>query len=95
MYSNVSSIGAASGWMNASADNVANINTKLFRPTDTAIVEGENFSPKAVFSKNSLPGTDLAKEMTDQGIIDKTVGLNVSSIKTQDEMMKTVLDIKA
>ena len=101
MYSNISSINAHSTWMNASANNVANANTNKFTPTDTIINSGDNNSPKATLRNSSSAGTEnssgtnLAKEMTDQIVISDSTALNVSAIKTEDSMTKTLLDIKA
>ncbi|UCN01471.1 hypothetical protein LCX93_06020 [Sulfurimonas sp. SWIR-19] len=38
--------------------------------------------------------TDLAKEIPDQIIAQDATALNVTAIKTKDEMMGTLLDIK-
>ena len=100
MYSNISSINANSTWMNASANNVANINTNKFTPIDT-LIEGDNSgNPKATLRSSSSAGTDtssgtnLAKEMTDQMVIGDSTAFNASAIKTEDSMTKTLLDIK-
>jgi len=45
-------------------------------------------------AQNSIQ-TDLAKEMSDQIIIEKSVALNVETIKTADAMLGTLLDIKS
>ena len=39
--------------------------------------------------------TDLAKDMTNQIVAQDTTSVNVSAIKTQDEMLGSLLDIKA
>jgi len=39
--------------------------------------------------------TDLAKEIPDQMLIQKTVAANANVIKAQDEMLGSLLDIKA
>ena len=44
-------------------------------------------------SKNS--NTDLAKEMTNQIVASGGTEVNASAIKTQDEMLGSLLDIKA
>ncbi len=45
-------------------------------------------------AQNSIQ-TDLAKEMSDQIIIEKSVALNAETIKTADAMLGTLLDIKS
>ena len=44
-------------------------------------------------NKNS--NTDLAKEMTNQIVASSGTEVNASAIKTQDDMIGTLLDIKA
>ena len=39
--------------------------------------------------------TDLSKEMVTQMVVEDATALNVTAIKTQDEMFGTLLDIKA
>lgn len=39
--------------------------------------------------------TDLSKEMVTQMVVEDVTALNVTAIKTQDEMFGTLLDIKA
>lgn len=47
-------------------------------------------------NKNSQGSqTDLAKEMTNQIVAEDVAAVNVSAIKTQDEMLGSLLDIKA
>lgn len=98
MYlSNISSINAHGAWMNADANNVANINTSGFTPTDTVINEGKKDNPTATFRKSdsvgseNMSGTNLAKELTDQVVIKDATGFNASAIRTQNEMVKTIL----
>ncbi|ACM92427.1 flagellar hook FlgE [Nautilia profundicola AmH] len=76
--------------MDINANNVANVNTKDFKATDAHIVD------KLEISANiSDAGTNLTKELTDQIVIEKGFKAQVPAIKTQDEMTKTLLDIKA
>lgn len=98
--SNVSSIQSHTAYMNANANNVANINTDGFVPTDTTLNASEGGGVTASFSQASSNGsqasqTDLSKEMTDQVVIEKAVAANVTAIRTQDEMFGSLLDIKA
>lgn len=96
---NVSSIAAHQSWMNNNANNVANVNSDRFLPTDTRIKGDENsIAAKGVknedtFSQNSQ--TDLSKELSDQISIEKAVAFNVAAAKTQDEMLGSLLDTKA
>lgn len=97
--SNVSSIQSHQTWMNNNANNVANVNTDRFVPNSTVIQDTSNGSTQAISQKatdngSQMSQTDLAKEMTDQIMIQKGVEANVQSIRTQDEMLGSLLDIK-
>lgn len=96
---NISSIQAHQSMMNSSANNVANVNTSRFVPTDTRVVGGET-SPRAQSIKADDIGlkmsqTDIAKEITTQIVAQDATAVNVNAIKTQDEMLGSLLDIKA
>lgn len=96
---NVSSIQAHQTMLNTSANNIANVNTDGFKPSDTRITEGKE-SVRAYNTKSDDNGsvksqTDLAKEIPDQIIAQESTSANVSVIKTQDEMFGSLLDIKA
>ena len=96
---NVSSLQANQVFMNANANNIANVNSDGFIPTDTRMVD-EKTSVRAQTrladdTGSSKSQTDLVKELPDQVIISGVEKANVSAIKTQDEMFGTLLDIKA
>ena len=96
---NISSIQSHQTMMNANANNVANVNTGGFVPTDTRMSD----SGGSVVANNRLADdngskrsqTDLSKELTDQIVVEDATSVNVTAIKTQDEMLGTLLDIKA
>jgi flagellar hook protein FlgE len=96
---NISSVYAHQTMMGNSANNVANINTNGFKPTDTKVVGGEDSlkasSRKADDTGSKMSQTDIAKEMSDQIVAQDVTALNVTAIKTQDEMLGSLLDIKA
>lgn len=99
IQNNVSSIYAHQTMLNSSAHNVANVNTEGFRPSGT-IINDNSGSVKASLreadSTNSLKSqTDLAKELPDQIIAQDATSVNLSAIKTQDEMIGTLIDLKA
>ncbi|MDD2790522.1 MAG: flagellar basal body protein [Sulfurimonas sp.] len=97
--SNISSMQAHQTMMNASASNIANANTDGYIPKDTKISEAGN-GVKADVRMSSDTGsaksqTDLAKEITDQIVASKGSAANVTAIKAQDDIMGSMLDIKA
>ncbi len=97
--SNISSINSHQTMMNTSANNLANVSTDGFRPSDTKISSSADSTTANTRlsddtgSKKSQ--TDVAKELTDQIIAQDATAVNVSAIKTQDEMIGSLLDIKA
>lgn len=97
--SNISSIQSHQTMMNVSANNVANSNTDGFVPSSVVMSEsGNSVSANVrVSGAGSSPKsqTDLTKEIPDQIVAEKVTSVNVSAIRTQDEMFGSLLDIKA
>ncbi len=94
---NVSSLIAHQDFANANANNIANVNTDGFVPTQTKLSDSGG-SVQANFSKaddngSSLSQTDLTKELTDQVIIQNGHEVQGVAIRTQDEMLGSLLDI--
>jgi flagellar hook protein FlgE len=87
---NVNSLLAHQTLMDINANNVANVNTEDFKATDAKIVDKLEISASL-----SDTGTNLTKELTDQIVIEDGFKAQIPAIKTQDEMTKTLLDIKA
>jgi len=97
---NISSIQSHQTMMNTNANNIANVNTDGFVPNDTRMSSGAGNSVVANNKQADDNGsirsqTDLTKEIPDQIIAQDAVGVNVASIKTQDQMLGTLLDMKA
>ena len=96
---NIASISSHQALLNTGANNIANVNTDGFVPKDTKISNtagsvGTN-TRTANDNGSARSQTDLAKELTDQIIAQDGTGFNVQAIKTQDEMLGSLLDIKA
>ncbi|NPA88288.1 MAG: hypothetical protein GXO01_06220 [Epsilonproteobacteria bacterium] len=87
---NVNSLIAHQTLMDINANNVANVNTENFNATDAKIVDKLEISVR-----DTQKPTDLTKELTDQIVIEEGFKAQIPAIKTQDEMTKTLLDIKA
>lgn len=96
---NISSIQAHQNMMNVSANNVANVNSDGFVPSNARIVSGNNSIntdvSKADDNGSKISQTDLAKEIPNQIVAKEATAVNVTAIKTQDEMLGSLLDIKA
>ena len=98
--SNVSSLQAHQSALNTTANNVANANSDGFIPSSTNIVESSNSSVTTATSQASdtvsaQSQTDLAKELTDEIVLGRGFEANIASIKTQDQLTGSLLDIKA
>ncbi|MDP3464525.1 MAG: hypothetical protein Q8R86_01995 [Sulfuricurvum sp.] len=98
--SNVSSILSNQTYMNNNAANVANVNSDGYIPRTTTISETQNGGTKAnttmaIDTSSKQSQTDLTKEITDQMAIEKITEVNVKAIQTQNEMLGSLLDIKA
>ncbi len=93
---NISSIQAHQTWLNSSAQNIANVNTDEYIPTQTTINENGTKANSSLATDNGSQKsqTDLAKELPDQIVVNGGISVNVTTIKTQDEMLGTLLDIK-
>ena len=89
MQVNINSMQAHQAWMNQSANNIANVNTESFDAKRTVIEEG-----LVPVSKSTGEATNLTKEMTDQIVAADGFEVQVSAIKTYDEMLGTLLDMK-
>lgn len=97
--SNVSSLMSNQVYMNNNAQNVANVNTDGYIPRQTTISETQNGSTQANTKQADSNGsersqTDLSKEITDQISIEKIAASNVQAIRTQDEMLGSLLDMR-
>ncbi|MFP4333429.1 MAG: flagellar basal body rod C-terminal domain-containing protein [Campylobacterales bacterium] len=98
--SSIASFGAHQNWLNANAHNVANVNTNKYVPTDTTINENVAKEPQANFSKAMDDGstrsqTDLTKEMTEQIESQRGFEVNAPVVKTKDDILGTLLNLKA
>ncbi|KFL35122.1 MULTISPECIES: flagellar basal body rod C-terminal domain-containing protein [unclassified Sulfurospirillum] len=93
MNINATSMTAMSNWMNNSAQNVANVNTENYNATQTTISNQGN----AVVAQSSQTenGTDLATEFTDQIALETNFEANTKPIQAEDEMIGSLLDMKA
>ncbi len=96
---NISSMQAHQTMMNTTAHNVANVNTDGFVPSDTRMSSSGNSivaqTAQADDDGSLKSQTDLSKEITDQIIAGDVTAVNATVIRTQDDMLGTLLDMKA
>jgi flagellar hook protein FlgE len=97
--SNISSIQAHQTMMNTSATNVANVNSDGYTPSETRVVSSENSVKANTFKANDngskMSQTELSKEITNQIIAQDATEANVTALKAQDDILGSLLDIKA
>lgn len=93
MQINANAMTAMSNWMNNSANNVANVNTDKFNATQTTINNQNN--TVVAQSSQTESRTDLGSEFTDQIALETAFEANTKPIQTQDEMLGSLLDMKA
>ena len=99
IQSNVSSIGSHQTMINNGAHNIANANTDRYVPRSTNMSsEGDSVVANTRVADDNgsqRSQTNVATDLTDQVVGQNATGVNVSAIKTQDEMLGSLLDIKA
>lgn len=96
---NISSLQANQQFFNTTANNIANVNTENFKSSDTRVSTASG-SPHANTrvsddTLSSKSQTSLNKEIPNQIIAEDVSAVNIQAIKTQDEMLGSLLDIKA
>lgn len=96
---NISSIQAHQSMLNTTAGNIANVNSNGFVPNDTKLEDSKGSvvaNTRKMDSDGSLKSqTNLAKEIPDQIIAQKATALNATTIKAYNEMLGSLLDMKA
>lgn len=91
MQVNANAMMSLGNWMNTSAHNVANVNTENYNASQTTMTN-DNGSVVAQ-TRQMQNRTDLAKEFTDQITVEKSFEANAVSIKANDEMIGSLLDM--
>ncbi len=92
MQANISSLNAHNNWMTNGANNIANLNSKNYKATDTTLKDNGQNNISASSSKSDF-GTNLSKELTDQIQITSGFNANVQAIKTQEKTVGSILNI--
>ncbi len=92
MQVNANSMMAHQNWMSNNANNIANINSDNFNSTATTIQNPSEGSVQAVSSTTSS-STDLTREITEQIPIEKGFNAQAAAIKTQEQMIGSLIDL--
>jgi flagellar basal body rod protein FlgG len=91
------------------AHNVANVNTDGYKKTVATVSEDDAGLPKVTLMKSSSPGpmiqvdglsretsnVNLAEELPQMMIAQRAYEANIRALKTQDDILKSALDILA
>ncbi|SRR5579884_1462350 len=96
--------------LDASANNIANLSTDGFKKDQVLFSEGAGGGVVAEVTKSAEPGpfyqspkgelvqasnVDLAEESAQQILARYTFSMNLATIKTTDEMEKSIIDLLA
>lgn len=80
--------------LKVTANNIANMNTTGFKPSSATMNEEENGGVKVTLSQSQNPEVDIAKELTDMMIEKIAIQVNVKSLQTEDQVYKSLIDLK-
>ena len=90
----LSALNAFGTALNVTANNIANMNTAGFKPTSTNMSDDANGGVKVTLTQSQDAEVDVAKEMTYMMIEKFGVQANVKSLQTEDQILKSLIDIK-
>lgn len=90
----VSGVQAASTRLNVAAHNIANDQTPNFKP-QVVHQSQETAGVVTTIGKAEEIGADLAAELVEQRAASYAYKANLRTIRTQEDMMGSLLDIKA
>lgn len=85
LYSNLNALNKYTGDLAKTSSNIANINTPGYKSNSVGADSVEI----------QTSGVDLGKEMTDMIVEQRGFEANIDAIRTQDEMIGTIIDLKA
>ena len=80
---------------NVTANNVANMNTEDFKSSEAIMNEDKNGGVYVTTRKTGSSEVDLTKKMVDMMTTSEGLKANLKTLKTTDEMTKSIIDIKA
>jgi len=91
----MSALKSYSDTLSVTANNVANINTADFKPTEANMNEGVNGGVYVTLSQSGQVGTDISKETVDMIATEAGFKANIKSLQASEDMRKNLIDIVA
>jgi len=91
----LSGVQAAQTRLNATANNIANVNTEGFRRDEVSAQAREGGGVSVTVAKATQPGVDLVQDVVEQKLAVLEFKANVQVLKTSAELTGTLLDVKA
>jgi flagellar hook protein FlgE len=92
----LSGINAYSTMMNNTANNIANQNTDKYKPLETTMKDQAGGGVIASTNASQYQDTvDLSKEVVNMMVAENGIKANLQTLKTQQGMQKSVIDIIA
>jgi len=89
----LSGLNAYESKLNVTANNVANLNTENFKPSEATANDNAGQGVYVTISKSATQEVDLSKEMVDLTTSKNGFEANLKTIKAADEMTKSIIDI--
>ncbi|MBI5847786.1 MAG: hypothetical protein HZB31_07550 [Nitrospirae bacterium] len=90
----VSALSAYLTRLNVTANNVANMNTEGFKPSNAMLNTMSDGGVSATIRQLDVPEVDLAGEMVDLIVTEIAFKANIKAIRMEDEITGSILDIK-
>ncbi len=91
----LSGLNAAQTRLNASANNIANMNTEGFRRDEVSATAAAGGGVEVSVAKADTVGTNLVQDVVEQKLAVLEFKANVQVLRTADQMVGTLLDEKA
>ncbi len=91
----LSALSAYEKKLGVTANNIANLNTEKFRPSEANIHDNAGQGVYVTISQTDTPEVDLAREMVSLMTAKQGIEANLKTLKTADEINRSILDIIA
>lgn len=91
----LSGLNAAQTRLNASANNIANLNTEGFRRDEVSATAAAGGGVEVSVAKSDSVGTDLVQDVVEQKLAVLEFKANAQVLRTANQMVGTLLNEKA